>query len=72
MVYLLYAYDDVLDNDLHVVGKGCPSDAHPVFDTYHDHRLAMAFLLFGPNATLSDTDCLRKSYPGLMRDLLLV
>ena len=67
-----YADIKLSDNDLHVVGKGCPSDAHPVFDTYHDHRLAMAFLLFGPNATLNDTDCLRKSYPGLMRDLLLV
>ena len=67
-----YADIELSDNVLHVVGKGCPSDAHPVFDTYYDHRLAMAFLLFGPNATLNDTDCLRKSYPGLMRDLLLV
>ena len=68
----LYADIDLSDNELHVVGKGCPSDARPVFDTHHDHRLAMAFLLFGPNAMLNDTDCLRKSYPGLMRDLFLV
>ena len=67
-----YADIELSEKELHVVGKGCPSDAHPVFDTHHDHRLAMAFLLFGPNATLNDTDCLRKSYPGLMRDLLLV
>ena len=67
-----YADIDLSDNELHVIGKGCPSDARPVFDTHHDHRLAMAFLLFGPNAMLNDTDCLRKSYPGLMRDLLLV
>ena len=58
--------------ELHVAGKGSPSGVRPVFDTHHDHRLAMAFLLFGPNATLNDTDCLRKSYPGLLRDLFLV
>lgn len=58
--------------ELHVAGKGSPAGVRPVFDTHHDHRLAMAFLLFGPNATLNDTDCLRKSYPGLLRDLFLV
>ena len=67
-----YADIELSDNELRVVGKGCPADARPVFDTHHDHRLAMAFLLFGPNATLNDTDCLRKSYPGLLRDLFLV
>ena len=67
-----YADIELKGEELHIVGKGCPADARPVFDTHHDHRLAMAFLLFGPNATLNDTDCLRKSYPGLMRDLFLV
>ena len=67
-----YADIELSENELHVVGKSCPADVHPVFDTHHDHRLAMAFLLFGPNATLNDTDCLRKSYPNLLRDLLLV
>ena len=67
-----YADIELSDNELRVVGKGCPMDTRPAFDTHHDHRLAMAFLLFGPNATLNDTDCLRKSYPGLLRDLRLV
>ena len=67
-----YADIELHGEELHIVGKGCPDDARPVFDTHHDHRLAMAFLLFGPNATLNDTDCLRKSYPGLLRDLFLV
>ena len=67
-----YADIELKGEELHIVGKGCPSDAHPVFDTHHDHRLAMAFLLFGPKVTLNDTDCLRKSYPGLLKDLLLV
>ena len=67
-----YADIELHGEELHIVGKGCPDDARPVFDTHHDHRLAMAFLLFGPNAMLNDTDCLRKSYPGLLRDLFLV
>ena len=67
-----YADIELMGEELHIVGKGCPADARPVFDTHHDHRLAMAFLLFGSNATLNDTDCLRKSYPELIRDLRLV
>ncbi len=67
-----YADIELSDNELRVVGKGCPMDIRPAFDTHHDHRLAMAFLLFGPNATLNDTDCLQKSYPALLRDLLFV
>lgn len=31
------------------------------FQTHQDHRLAMAFLLFGHRAVLDDTSCLRKS-----------
>ena len=67
-----YADIELKGEELHIIGKGCPADAHPVFDTHHDHRLAMAFLLFGSNATLNDTDCLRKSYPGLLKDLFRV
>ena len=64
-----FADIELKGEELHIVGKGCPADARPVFDTHHDHRLAMAFLLFGPKASLNDTDCLRKSYPGLLKDL---
>lgn len=62
-----------LDGDMmRVVGKGTAVNARAVFDTCHDHRLAMAFLLFGPSAKLNDTACLDKSYPGLEESLLLV
>ena len=67
-----YADIELKGEELHIVGKGCPADVRPVFDTHHDHRLAMAFLLFGSNVTLNDTGCLKKSYPGLLKDLLLV
>ena len=64
-----FADIELKGEELHIVGKGYPADTHPVFDTHHDHRLAMAFLLLGPKASLNDTDCLRKSYPGLLKDL---
>ena len=70
-MYKLQPFADIelKGEELHIVGKGYPADTHPVFDTHHDHRLAMAFLLLGPKASLNDTDCLRKSYPGLLKDL---
>ncbi len=56
------------DNVLHVKGK--PRAEWPTppycFQTKHDHRLAMAFALFGKDARLDDVNCLRKSYPGLI------
>lgn len=39
------------------------------FLTNHDHRLAMAFLLFGKDALLDNTQCLGKSYPDLLSQL---
>ncbi len=64
-----YAEITLSDNTLRINGKGTPTDSAPHFDTHHDHRLAMAFLLFGPSAVLNDTECLRKSYPGLVESL---
>lgn len=53
--------------------KGKPQAIFPplpwIFHTCQDHRLAMAFLLFGPDARLDDVSCLRKSYPLLMKSL---
>ncbi len=63
-----YAEIELSDNELRVIGKGVPAGVKPVFDTHHDHRLAMAFLLF-PDAELNDTDCLIKSYPDLLEQL---
>ncbi len=63
-----YAEIEISDNEFRVVGNGQKIVAGVGFDTCHDHRLAMAFLLF-PNAELNDTDCLSKSYPGLLEQL---
>lgn len=55
------------DNSLCVKGKERMKWPQPpyAFRTCNDHRLAMAFLLFGPEARLDDLGCLRKSYPQL-------
>ena len=39
------------------------------FDTYNDHRLAMAFLLLGEHVKMNNMACLGKSYPGLIKQL---
>ena len=63
-----YAEIELSDNELRVKGKGEPVVAGARLDTKHDHRLAMAFLLF-PGAVLDDVRCLEKSYPGLLEQI---
>lgn len=71
LVEQLRPYADISSSDEHlrVCGRSANPSAVSRFNTYHDHRLAMAFLLFGRPDLLDDTDCLRKSYPGLLQDL---
>lgn len=56
-----------------VGGVDCSSGAAPVrFDTFEDHRMAMAFALIGlrrPNTWIDDPGCVAKTYPGFWRDL---
>ena len=59
---------DIEEDGFRIKGKpraDWPSLPHS-FHTYHDHRLAMAFLLFGKEATLDEITCLQKSYPALI------
>jgi len=63
-----YAEIELSDNVLRVKGKGEAIVAGAGLDTKHDHRLAMAFLLF-PGAVLDDVGCLEKSYPGLLEQI---
>lgn len=51
------------EDSLRVIGRPralWPAEPY-AFQTHRDHRLAMAFSLFGPQAILDDTSCLRKS-----------
>ena len=59
---------DLKEDVLKIKGKTKSTWPSPPyrFQTMGDHRLAMAFLLFGNDAVLDDVDCLRKSYPGLI------
>ena len=63
-----YAEIELSDNVLRVCGRGGPITPSAAFNTHHDHRLAMAFLLF-PGALLDDVGCLEKSYPGLLEQI---
>ena len=53
-------------------GIDCGETVAPVyFDTYDDHRMAMALSLIGlrrPNVFIKDPACVRKTYPTFWRD----
>lgn len=53
-------------------GVECAPTATPVaFDTYDDHRMAMALALVGlrrPNVTINDPACVAKTYPSFWED----
>ncbi len=54
-------------------GVDCSPGVPPVrFDTYADHRMAMAMALIGlrrPNVFINDPGCVAKTYPGYWGDL---
>lgn len=56
-----------------VGGVDCSAGVPPVrFDTFEDHRMAMAFSLIGlrrPNTWINEPGCVAKTYPGFWRDL---
>ncbi len=57
-------------------GLDCSLDATPVcFETYEDHRMAMALALIGlrrPNVEIRDPQCVAKTYPTFWSDLATV
>lgn len=59
---------DLQEDILRIKGKSKIFWSQPPyrFHTMNDHRLAMAFLLFGKEAQLDNITCLRKSYPALI------
>lgn len=63
-----FADIEVGDDHLRVAGRPDSRDrmAGCCFRTWHDHRLAMAFLLAVSPENLDDIDCLKKSYPNLL------
>jgi len=63
-----FADIEVGEDELLVTGRPDSRErmAGCCFRTWHDHRLAMAFLLAVGPENLDDTDCLKKSYPNLL------
>ena len=53
-------------------GKKCEAPGIPEIETYHDHRMAMAFaplaMKFG-SVTIKDPMVVTKSYPDFWKDL---
>ncbi len=53
-------------------GRRIPVRELPVFDTYNDHRMAMALApasVFVPGIVINGTECVEKSYPGFWQHL---
>lgn len=53
-------------------GGASPKAPEVIFDTYNDHRMAMALALIGlrrPGVSVRDPGCVRKTYPAFWQDL---
>lgn len=56
-------------------GRRVPVKELPVFETYNDHRIAMALIpaaVFIPGMVVKGIDCIEKSYPAFIDDLRTV
>lgn len=60
------------ENDLYIKGKENITGDY-VFETYNDHRIAMALTILGMSIDgkiiIKDAECVKKSYPNFYRDL---
>lgn len=60
------------DEGIRITPPGVMGTDHVEFETYKDHRMAMAMALVGlrrPNVWIRDPGCVAKTYPGFWRDL---
>jgi len=61
------------DESLRIIPPANPCAGGPVvFETYDDHRMAMALALIGlrrPGVSIADPGCVGKTYPGFWQDL---
>jgi len=62
---------EVTDKSLHLKPRRRPIIPNVAIDTYHDHRMAMAFAPLGllVPITINDPEVVSKSYPGFWSDL---
>ena len=62
---------EITDKSLHLHKRTNPIRPNVLIETYHDHRMAMAFAPLGllVPIRIQDTDVVTKSYPGFWKDL---
>lgn len=62
---------EITDNSLHLHKRTNPIRPNVLIETYHDHRMAMAFAPLGllVPIRIQDADVVTKSYPGFWKDL---
>ena len=67
----LGAIIEVTDKSLHLRKRTNPIHPNVLVETYHDHRMAMAFapLALLVPIRIQDADVVSKSYPGFWKDL---
>ena len=67
-----YVLESDGDNSLSWNGERCEADPDPIIDTYHDHRMALAFTpaaFIFPGLRINDPMVVTKSYPNYWDDL---
>ena len=72
MAKLGYVVQSNASNDLIWDGTRCQADAHPIIDTYEDHRMALAFApaaLRFPGLRIDHPSVVTKSYPQFWEHL---
>ena len=62
---------EITDKSLHLQKRTKPIHPNILIETYHDHRMAMAFapLALLVPIRIQDADVVTKSYPGFWEDL---
>ena len=62
---------EITDKSLHLHKRTNPIRSNVLIETYHDHRMAMAFAPLGllVPIRIQDADVVTKSYPGFWKDL---
>lgn len=66
-----FGVDISVTHDKLVINDGCSLNSDVTVDTYHDHRMAMAFapLSLVTDLVVNDADVVTKSYPDFWNDL---
>lgn len=73
MKKLGYIIKDSEDSIMEWRGERCEAEAHPMINTYEDHRMAMAFapaaMMLSEGIEIKDPEVVSKSYPAFWKDL---